>query len=94
MSSFDLVGKSYQPHLMGANFFQRQINSIADALPGVIKKGLAESPKASGPSNTGLPDVSEIDKPKSNIPMFVGVSVGGAILLALLMGKKRARKPA
>ena len=80
--------------MLGANFFQRQISSIADALPGVIKKGLATSPTVNPPANTGLPDVSEIDRPKSNMLLYAGVGVGGLVLLTLLLGKKRARKAA
>ena len=92
MSSFSLPTR-YQP-MLGANFFQRQISSIADALPGVIKKGLATSPTVNPPANTGLPDVSEIDRPKSNMLLYAGVGVGGLVLLTLLLGKKRARKAA
>lgn len=93
MSSFSLPSR-YQPQLMGANFFQRQINSIADALPGVIKKGLAATPTANPPANTGLPDVSEIDRPKSNTMLYVGGGVALALVLAAVLGKKRAPKAA
>lgn len=86
MSSFSLPTR-YQP-MLGANFFRRQINSIADALPGVIKKGLATTPNGNPPANTGLPDVTEIDKPKTPTMVYVGVGVGAALLLAVLLGKK------
>lgn len=79
--------------MLGANFFQRQVKSVADALPGVIKRGLAETPKAPA-SNTGLPDVTGIDKPKSNMLLYAGAGVGGLVLLTILMGKKRAPKAA
>jgi hypothetical protein len=92
MSSFSLPTR-YQP-MLGANFFQRQISSIADSLPGVIKKGLAATPSVTPPANTGLPDVTQIDKPKSNVLLYAGVGVGGLVLLGLLMGKKRAPKAA
>jgi hypothetical protein len=93
MSSYSLPSR-YQP-MLGANFFQRQVNSIADALPGVLKKGLAPSPTVNPPQNTGLPDVTGIDKPKSNMLLYAGAGVGGLVLLALLMGrKKRAPKAA
>lgn len=92
MSSFSLPTR-YQP-LLGTNFFQRQLNSVADALPGVLKKGLASTPTVNPPANTGLPDVSAIDKPKSNMLLYAGAGVGGLVLLALLMGKKRAPKAA
>ncbi len=88
MSSYSLPSR-YQP-MLGANFFQRQISSIADALPGVIKKGLAATPTANPPANTGLPDVSGIDKPKSNMLLYAGAGVGGLVLLALLLGKKKS----
>jgi len=92
MSSFSLPSR-YQPNLMGANFFQRQIRSVADALPGVIKRGLAETPKAPA-SNTGLPDVTGIDKPKGNTMLYVGGGVALALVLAAVMGKRRAPKAA
>lgn len=94
MSSYSLPTR-YQP-MLGTNFFQRQLNSVADALPDVIKKGLAASVNkgTTPPANTGLPDVSGIDKPKSNMLLYAGAGVGGLVLLALLMGKKRAPKAA
>ncbi len=91
MSSFNLPAR-YQSYL-GANFFQRQINSIADALPGVIKKGLAATPTAPGPANPGLPDMSDVDKKKPNYILYGGVGVAALVLLAVLSGKKR-RAPA
>ncbi len=87
MSSFSLPSR-YQAYL-GTNFFQRQISSIADALPGVIKRGLSQTPTAPAPANPGLPDVSEIDKPKSNTVLYVGLGVGAALLLALVTGRKK-----
>lgn len=91
MSSYSLPAR-YQSYL-GANFFQRQISSIADALPGVIKRGLSQTPTAPGPTNPGLPDVSEIDKPKSNTMMYVGLGVGAALLLALVAGRRKGAAP-
>ncbi len=79
---------------MGANFFQRQLNSIADALPGVIKKGLASTPSVNPPANTGLPDVTGIDKPQSHTMLYVGGGVAALLVVAALLGKKRAPKAA
>lgn len=91
MSSYSLP-RRYQSYL-GANFFQRQISNIADALPGVLKRGLAESPKVAPPDNAGLPDVSAIDKPKPPYMLYAGLGVGAVLILALVAkGKKSAAK--
>lgn len=87
MSSFSLPS-SYQP-MLGKNFFERQISNVADALPGVIARGLSKTPTVT-PPNTGLPDVSEIDKPKTPTMLYVGVGVGAVVLLAVLLGKKKS----
>jgi len=87
MSSYSLPSR-YQAYL-GKNFFQRQLSSVADALPGVIKRGLAQTPSAPPPVNPGLPDVSEIDKGKSNTMLYVGLGAAGLVLLALVAGRKR-----
>lgn len=94
MSSFSLPSR-YQPMLGNSfsSFLKRQVSSVSDALPGVISRGLSTSPTAPA-ANTGLPDVSQIDKPKSNMLLYAGVGVGGLLLLGLIMGKKRAPKAA
>jgi hypothetical protein len=91
MSSYSLPAR-YQSYL-GANFFQRQISNIADALPGVIKRGLAQSPTVTPPDNAGLPDVSAIDKPKLPYMLYAGLGVGAVLILGLAMkGRKSAPK--
>lgn len=92
MSSYSLPSR-YQSYL-GANFFQRQMSSIADALPGVIKRGLAQTPTAPGPANPGLPDMSEVDKGKPNTLLYVGLGASALVLLALVANRKRAPKAA
>lgn len=92
MSSYSLPTR-YQSYL-GANFFQRQLSNVADALPGVIKRGLAQTPTAPGPVNPGLPDMSEVDKGKSNLPLYVGLGLAGALLLALVAKRKGSAKAA
>lgn len=86
MSSFSLPAR-YQSYL-GANFFQRQIKSVADALPGVIRRGLSQSPTAPPPASTGLPDMSAVDKPKMNLPLYLGIAGAGVVLLLALSGRK------
>lgn len=90
MSSYSLPDR-YQGYL-GKNFFQRQLSNVADALPGVISRGLSTTPTAPAPTNPGLPDVSQIDKPKANTMLYVGGAVGVALLLAVVLGKKKAAK--
>lgn len=85
MSSYSLP-RRYQSYL-GANFFQRQIRNVADALPGVIKRGLAETPKAPPPASAGLPDIQPA---KSNLPLYLGLGVGAVALLAILGGGKKS----
>lgn len=85
MASYSLPSR-YQSYL-GANFFQRQIRNVADALPGVIKRGLAETPKAPPPASAALPDIQPA---KSNLPLFIGLGVGGVVLAMLLGGKRSA----
>jgi hypothetical protein len=85
MSSYSLP-RRYQSYL-GANFFQRQIRNVADALPGVIKRGLAETPKAPPPGSAGLPD---IQAPPSRLPLYIGLGVGAAVLLAVLGGGRKS----
>lgn len=99
MSSYSLPAR-YQSYLGSGNFFQRQLSAVADALPGVIKKGLAATPNDSHPDNTGLPDMSDVDKSasntkagKTNTLIYAGVGVGAVLLLVLVMGKKK-RAPA
>lgn len=89
-ASFSLPNR-YQAYL-GANFFQRQVRNVADALPGIIKRGLAEQPKVSPPDNAGLPDVSGIDKPKPPYMLYAGIGVGALLLLALVAKKGSAKK--
>jgi hypothetical protein len=86
MSSYSLPNR-YQAYL-GRNFFQRQLSSVADALPGVIKRGLSQTPTAPAPTNPGLPDMSEVDKGKSNLPLYLGLGAAGVLLL-VLVGKRK-----
>lgn len=89
MSSYSLP-RRYQSYL-GANFLQRQMRSVADALPGVIKRGLSETPKAPAHSSPGLPEI--IPATKSRMPLYLGLGAG-AVLLLTLLGGRRSLKPA
>ncbi len=92
MSSYSLPSR-YQSYL-GANFFQRQLSSVADALPGVLRRGLAQTPKGPAPTNPGLPDVTDLDKPKSNTMLYVGLGASVLVLFALVAKRKGAAKAA
>lgn len=87
MATFNLRGGRYQAYL-GRSFWERQVSNISDALPAVIKKGLATTPKAPPPGNPGLPDVSDIDKPKSNLPLYLGLGMGALVLITVLKPKR------
>lgn len=85
MASYSLPAR-YQSYL-GANFFQRQMRNVADALPGIIKRGLAETPKAPPPASAALPDIQPA---RSNLPLYLGLGAGGLLLVMLLGGRKSA----
>ena len=96
MASFSLPEK-YQAHL-GAGVFselkaftKRQVSSVADALPTAVANTLLNTKAKSGgaPVNTSLPDVSEVDRPKTNPMVYLGVGVGILAALAMVMGKRK-----
>lgn len=93
MASYSLPAR-YQSYLAGDSltaFAKRQVSSVADALPGVIARGLSKgAPSTPGaPGNPGLPDVSGIDKTETSPMVYVGAGAAVLLVLALVMGRRK-----